>query len=231
MRGEWQEFFVEPCEELGMAMAAGLVLDYLEGDDGKLSAAVLDPYGVDCDAPLNSRSRPCSFADGDKLHSPSLRPQRTPRLRSADLGVKRSIAYWYDVHSKAFLLTMIAVQKLGAIFVPEHRAKGVFLEHQVRNIELRVIVSGDELRGALDTISTDGLILRQQCCRRHMSRSHKGALFWIYWLVRHDLRYRHTVRIRYRDDYVYFRHHRPSKGVMMPHAHCSLGSDRAVRFR
>ena len=93
----------------------------------------------------------CSFADGDELTFAEFETA-TNALASglADLGVKKAdrvLGMMYN--SKAFLLTMIAVQKLGAIFVPVNtELKGAFLEHQVRNIEPRVIVSGDELRSA-----------------------------------------------------------------------------------
>ena len=80
----------------------------------------------------------CSFADGDELTFAEFETA-TNALASglADLSVKKAdrvLGMMYN--SKAFLLTMIAVQKLGATFVPVNTViKGVFLEHQSR-IEL-----------------------------------------------------------------------------------------------
>ena len=102
----------------------------------------------------------CTFGDGDTLTFAEL-DSATDRLASAFAGLgvgegDRVICLMYN--SKAFLLTMIAVQKRGAIFVPINtELKGAFLEHQVRLIEPRVVVVGDELRPAFDTISIDGL--------------------------------------------------------------------------
>ena len=84
---------------------------------------------------------------------------------------------------------MIAVQKLGVIFVPVNtELKGVFLEHQVRNIEPRVIISGDELRGAFDTISTDGLDIETTVSVEGgvPLEGTKGALFQDLLACKHD---------------------------------------------
>jgi crotonobetaine/carnitine-CoA ligase len=53
-----------------------------------------------------------------------------------------------------FMLAMIAVQKLGAIFVPINtELKGAFLRHQLRNSEPRVLFLDCDLRDAFDSVS------------------------------------------------------------------------------
>ena len=180
----------------------------------------------------------CSFADGDELTFAEFETA-TNALASglADLGVKKAdrvLGMMYN--SKAFLLTMIAVQKLGAIFVPVNtELKGVFLEHQVRNIEPRVIVSGDELRGAFDTISTDGLDIETTVSVEGGGvplEGTKGALFQDLLACKarpSDI----VIPSAYDIAMIMFTSGTtgPSKGVMMPHAHCLLfgfGSGRAL---
>ena len=171
----------------------------------------------------------CTFAEGETLSFLELE-SATNRLASAlaNLGVvagDRVICLMYN--SKAFLLTMIAVQKRGAIFVPINtELKGAFLEHQVRNIEPRIVVVGNELRAAFDTISIDGLEIETTVTVEGSSTPLPG-----------------TQSIQFEDllttdpnpaDIVPAKAHDicaimftsgttgPSKGVMMPHAHCIL---------
>ena len=52
-----------------------------------------------------------------------------------------------------FLLAMVAIMKLGAIFVPVNtELKGSFLQHQMRNAEPRVVFLDTDLVDAFDTV-------------------------------------------------------------------------------
>ena len=52
-----------------------------------------------------------------------------------------------------FLLAMVAIMKLGAIFVPVNtELKGSFLQHQMRNAEPRVVFLDTDLGDAFDTV-------------------------------------------------------------------------------
>ena len=52
-----------------------------------------------------------------------------------------------------FMLAMIAIMKLGAIFVPINtELKGAFLDHQMRNSEPRVLFLDHDLRDAFDNV-------------------------------------------------------------------------------
>ena len=52
-----------------------------------------------------------------------------------------------------FMLSLIAIVKLGAIFVPINtELKGVFLQHQLRNAEPRVLFLDHDLRDAFDNV-------------------------------------------------------------------------------
>jgi crotonobetaine/carnitine-CoA ligase len=76
----------------------------------------------------------------------------------AGLGIgpgDRVLTFAYN--SRAFLLTMIAVQKRGATFAPINtELKGDFLDHQVRIIEPRVVVVDAALRPSFDKVSVEG---------------------------------------------------------------------------
>ena len=53
-----------------------------------------------------------------------------------------------------FMLVMIAVQKLGAVFVSINtELKGAFMQHQLRNSEPRVIFLESDLRDAFDNVA------------------------------------------------------------------------------
>ncbi|MDH4144258.1 MAG: AMP-binding protein [Acidimicrobiia bacterium] len=61
-------------------------------------------------------------------------------------------------NSKAFLLAMFATYKRRAIFTPINtELKGAFLEHQVRNSEPRVVVVDAELLALFDHVDTTGV--------------------------------------------------------------------------
>ncbi|MCH9672501.1 MAG: AMP-binding protein, partial [Gammaproteobacteria bacterium] len=98
----------------------------------------------------------CSFHDGETLTFAGF-DSETDALASGlvQLGVgpgDRVLMLGYN--SKAFLLTWIATQKCGAIFVPINtELKGAFLEHQFRNAEPKVVFVDAELRPAFDTVS------------------------------------------------------------------------------
>ena len=79
----------------------------------------------------------------------------------ADLGVgegDRVLMFAYN--SRSFLLTMIAVHKRGAIFTPINtELKGDFLRHQMGVIEPRVVVVDAALRSVFDSVDLAGMAI------------------------------------------------------------------------
>lgn len=103
-----------------------------------------------------------SFADGGDLTFGEL-DRASDRLATAlaDLGVDegdRVLALL--TNSRAFVVLMIATHKRRAIFVPVNtELKGAFLEHQLRNSEPRVVAADAELLGQFDNVDGAGLDL------------------------------------------------------------------------
>ncbi|MEM7252925.1 MAG: AMP-binding protein, partial [Pseudomonadota bacterium] len=97
-----------------------------------------------------------TFYDGSELTFAGL-DDESEKLATglAQLGVQPGDrVMMLGLNSKPFILAWLAVQKIGAIFVPVNtELKGAFLEHQVRNSEPRVVFVDAELRGAFDTLS------------------------------------------------------------------------------
>lgn len=77
----------------------------------------------------------------------------------ADLGVNDGDrVLGLLTNSRAFMVLMIAVHKRRAIFVPINtELKGSFLEHQVRNAEPRVVAVDVELLGQFGLVDTAGV--------------------------------------------------------------------------
>lgn len=102
----------------------------------------------------------CSFEDGQSFTFAQLDAE-TDRLASglAGLGIgpgDRVVAMLGN--QKAFLITMIATHKRGAIFVPLNtELKGAFLRHQLSNTEPRVVFVDAHLRPLFDTVDYTGM--------------------------------------------------------------------------
>ncbi|MDP6353258.1 MAG: AMP-binding protein [Alphaproteobacteria bacterium] len=180
----------------------------------------------------------CTFGDGDRLTFRELETE-SDRLASAfaELGVEpgdRVMALAFNC--KAFLLAMIAVQKRGAIFVPINtELKGAFLEHQVRNIEPRVIIVEAELRPAFDTISVSGVPIETTVLIGEAAPPVAGTRLVPFADLDRAVARPEDVLPAAPSDIcmILFTSGTtgPSKGVLMPHAHCYLfgfGAGRAM---
>ena len=157
----------------------------------------------------------------------------------ADLGVEpgdRVAAMIFNC--KEFLLAMLATHKRGAIFVPINtELKGAFLEHQISNIDPKVVFVSDELRPAFDTIAIDSLSIETTVSIEGHGAPLPGTT---------GVPFTQLLATQARDgDLVPPTPHDicmimftsgttgPSKGTLMPHAHCLLfgyGSGRALEM-
>ncbi len=171
----------------------------------------------------------CTFGDGETLTFGEFETA-TDAVASglADIGVEagdRVLALARN--SKAFLLAMIAVQKRGAIFVPLNtELKGAFLEHQVRLIEPRVVIVDAALRPAFDSISTADLAIETTVIVGDGAPplpQTRAVAFDA--LARTPARAADVVAAKPSDIcMIMFTSGTtgPAKGVLMPHAHCTL---------
>lgn len=182
----------------------------------------------------------CTFADGDTLTFQEFETA-TNKLASslADLGIGRGdrvVGMMYN--SKAFLLAMLAVHKRGAIFVPINtELKGAFLEHQIHNIDPCAVFVGDELRPAFDTISVDGLTMKNTISIEGAGAPLPGTNALKFDdLMKTSARPEDVIKAEAQDIcMIMFTSGTtgPSKGTLMPHAHCLLfgfGSGRALKM-
>src|SRR5678815_88758 len=102
----------------------------------------------------------CTFEDGRTLSFRELDVESS-RLASglAQLGLlpgDRAVVLAFN--TREFVVTMIAVHKLGAIFVPINtELKGAFLEHQLRVTQPRVLFVDAALRQAFETVELAGI--------------------------------------------------------------------------
>lgn len=182
----------------------------------------------------------CTFADDRPLTFAQFDTESDSLASAfAGLGVgpgDRVMVFAYN--SRAFLLTMLAVQKRGAVFVPINtELKGDFLAHQLRIIEPRVVVVSAALRGAFDSVDVAGLpiettvVLEGEVPPLPGTRAVRfGSLEGvpaqagdIITVEPHDI-----GAIMFTSGTT-----GPSKGVMMPHAHCytfGFGAGRALKM-
>ena len=97
----------------------------------------------------------CTFEDDRSLSFAELaRESEGFATALADLGIEagdRVMAFAFN--SRAFLVAFFGTMKRGAIYVPVNtELKGAFLEHQLRNTTPRALIVDAELRGAFDTV-------------------------------------------------------------------------------
>ena len=133
-------------------------------------------------------------------------------------------------NSRAFMVLMIATHKRGAVFVPINtELKGAFLEHQVRNCSPRIIAADAELIGLFDQVDTSGVPVEATI----VVGAEAALPASLAETERHDYRSLEATpfdpeaclqpapgdvcTIMYTSGTT-----GPSKGVLMPHAHCYL---------
>ena len=132
-----------------------------------------------------------------------------------------------------FMLTMLAIMRLGAIFVPINtELKGAFLQHQMRNAEPRVIfldaVLGDAfdaVKGGNDNLGAVIYVAGDVPDERPVvlagARAMTFAAFFALAAAEDDVlvtpKAEDIACIMYTSGTT-----GPSKGVLMPHAHCYL---------
>lgn len=180
----------------------------------------------------------CTFEDDPPLTFAQFEAESSALASAlADLGVgsgDRVLIFAYN--SRAFLLTMIAVHKRGAIFVPVNtELKGDFLTHQMRVIEPRVVVVDAGLRGAFDGVDLSGLEIETTVVIGGDAAPLPGSrLVAFESLEATKARTADLVPAKPQDICtIMFTSGTtgPSKGVLMPHAHCYLfgyGAGRAL---
>ncbi len=180
----------------------------------------------------------CTFEDGPPLTFSDFEIE-TDALASgfAELGIgpgDRILTFAYN--SRSFLLTMIAVHKRGAIFVPINtELKGDFLSHQIRVIEPRIVVVDAALRGAFDSIEIADMAIETTVVIGGEASPLSGTRFVAFdSLAKTAARPSDVLPAQPQDICtIMFTSGTtgPSKGVLMPHAHCYLfgfGAGRAL---
>jgi len=139
-------------------------------------------------------------------------------------------------NSAAFLVAMLGAQKRGAIFTPINtELKGAFLEHQVRNADPAVIVLDGDLAAAFDDIDVSGLGASHTVLVGDTGRPVAGTTALPFAeLLRAPVDADALVTPRPQDiGLIMYTSGTtgPSKGVLMPQAHCygfGLGLARAA---
>lgn len=169
----------------------------------------------------------CQFEDGQSFTFAQLE-EETSRLASglAALGIgkgDRVVAMLGN--GKAFLVTMIATHKRGAIFVPVNtELKGAFLRHQLSNTEPRVVFVDAALRPLFDTVDFTGLDISATVSVGGEAPPLPGTRRVAYEeLAAAPANAKDVVATDYRDVcMIIFTSGTtgPAKGVVMPHAHC-----------
>lgn len=180
----------------------------------------------------------CTFEEGPALTFSEFETE-TDALASgfADLGVgpgDRVLVFAYN--SRSFLLTMIAVHKRGAIFVPINtELKGDFLSHQVRVIEPKIVVVDALLRGAFDTIDVSELAIETTVVIGGEASPLPGTRHVAFEALAGTAPRADDILPAKPQDIctIMFTSGTtgPSKGVLMPHAHCYMfgfGAGRAL---
>ena len=139
-------------------------------------------------------------------------------------------------NSRSFLLTMIAVHKRGAIFVPINtELKGDFLRHQMRVIQPRVVVVDAGLRGVFDSVDIADLPIETTVVIGGDGPPLPGTNRVAFEVIADTIAQPADVILAKPHDIctIMFTSGTtgPSKGVLMPHAHCYLfgyGAGRAM---
>jgi len=150
----------------------------------------------------------------------------------ARLGVKRGdrvLAFLFNHPS--LLLVLAAANRLGAIFVPINtELKGAFLQHQVRNSSARVVVADAALLPTLAAIDLDACAVETVLTVGTVEAGHatafgRRAVLPLDAMFERGASSTPAVEPTARDisTVIYTSGTTgPSKGVLMPHAHCYL---------
>ena len=180
----------------------------------------------------------CTFEGGQSFTFAQL-DEETNRLASglAELGIGRGdrVAAMLG-NGKAFLISMIAAHKRGAIFVPLNtELKGAFLRHQLLTTEPRVVFVDAQLRHLFDTVESDGLDIAATVIVDGDGAALAGSRRVEYDALSSTAPLPCDVLATdYRDPcMIIFTSGTtgPAKGVLMPHAHCfyyALGARHAT---
>ena len=178
----------------------------------------------------------CTFHDGATLTFRELEDQSNVLASAlADLGVTVGDRVFVLLHNtREFILTMIAAHKRGAIFVPANtELKGAFLQHQVRNIEPRVVVVDSELRKAFDGVDVAGVGIEATVAVGAPAPALPGTRGHAFEaLLAASPRPQDVVAATpYAVCTIMFTSGTtgPAKGVMMPHGHCFYNALIAMR--
>ena len=174
-----------------------------------------------------------AFEHGTRLTFCSLDSESDTLARSlASLGVVPGDRVMAVLKNRIeFMLTMIAVQKLGAIFVPINtELKGAFLQHQLRNSEPRVIFLDHDLHDAFDNVEGGNENLSATIFVAGNVPAERPPVL----ATADAMTYEVLTEIEGADDSVLLTPRPediafimytsgttgPAKGVLMPHAHC-----------
>ena len=169
----------------------------------------------------------CSFREGEMLSFRELETESSALASGlAGLGVTsgdRVVVLAFN--SREFILTMIAVHKRGAIFVPINtELKGAFLEHQLKNTEPRVVIVDAALRAAFDSVDIAAAGVEATVVIGGSALPLPGArAIRFESLVASSPRQEDVVEVTpYTVCTIMFTSGTtgPAKGVMMPHGHC-----------
>ena len=174
-----------------------------------------------------------AFEHGTRLTFGSLDRDSDTLARSlATLGVVPGDRVMAVLKNRTeFMLAMIAVQKLGAVFVPINtELKGAFLQHQLRNSEPRVLFLDHDLRDAFDNVEGGNANLSATIYVAGDVPAVRPAVL----KTASAMSYEAVVALEGADDGVLVTPQPediafimytsgttgPAKGVLMPHAHC-----------
>jgi crotonobetaine/carnitine-CoA ligase len=185
-----------------------------------------------------------SFEQGERLTFASFdRDSDSVALRLAALGVGPGDRVLALVKNRAeLLLTMFATFKLGAIFVPINtELKGTFLQHQLRNSEPKVVLVDTVLADAFQGVDGgDGKIGAVVFIAGGIPDQVPAVFNPVRQLAYEELTAlapstREVLVTPNPEDIAFIMYTSgttgPSKGVLMPHAHCylfGLGTCRAL---
>lgn len=169
----------------------------------------------------------CTFFDGSALSFKDL-DEQTDAIASAlaAMGVEVGDRVMGLLHNgREFLLTMIAVHKRGAIFVPINvELKGGFLLHQMKTTEPKVVFVDAELRPAFDSFEMGELRVETTVMVGSGGEPLRGSKLLAFDpLTRIAARKEDLAEVSpYDACLIIFTSGTtgPAKGVLMPQAHC-----------
>ena len=176
-----------------------------------------------------------SFEHGTTLTFASLHRDSDQLARNlASLGVEPGDRVMVMLKNRIeFMFAMLAIMKLGAIFVPVNtELKGAFLQHQMSNAEPRVVFLDNDLSDAFDTVEAGNDLLTAVVYVAGDVPGQRPAIF----TGAQVMTFQAFAELSGASDEVLVTAEPqdiacimytsgttgPSKGVLMPHAHCYL---------